>query len=300
MFYHWLAPLGKTSHHFQSLQLHQLPRGGRDGDRAAARVRGRARRSSGGCARARWGRSSAPKGPASHQSKRGTPTMGGLIILLATIVPTLLWAPLTNRFVIVAMLSILWMGVHRVPRRLPQDRAGQVARAGGQVEAGGAGELRGRCWGCSWPTIRWCPPTPSPPPATTLPFFKYLVVNFAPLAVRGLRDGRDHRQQQRREPHRRARRAGDRPGRRSPRPRSPSSPTCSAGSTRPATSTSSTCRARASWRSSARALMGATHRLPLVQRPSGAGLHGRHRQPRDRRRARHGRHPAQGRVPAAA
>ena len=29
---------------------------------------------------------------------------------LATIVPTLLWAPLTNRFVVVAMLSILWMG----------------------------------------------------------------------------------------------------------------------------------------------------------------------------------------------
>ena len=50
------------------------------------------------------------EGPASHQSKRGTPTMGGLIIILATVVPTLLWAPLTNRFVVVAMLSILWMG----------------------------------------------------------------------------------------------------------------------------------------------------------------------------------------------
>ena len=32
------------------------------------------------------------------------------IILLATVVPTLLWAPLTNRFVVVAMLSTLWMG----------------------------------------------------------------------------------------------------------------------------------------------------------------------------------------------
>ena len=28
------------------------------------------------------------EGPASHQSKRGTPTMGGLIILFATVVPT--------------------------------------------------------------------------------------------------------------------------------------------------------------------------------------------------------------------
>src|SRR5689334_514178 len=50
------------------------------------------------------------EGPASHQGKRGTPTMGGVIILIATIVPTLLWAPLDNRFVIVALLSILWMG----------------------------------------------------------------------------------------------------------------------------------------------------------------------------------------------
>jgi len=30
------------------------------------------------------------EGPATHQGKRGTPTMGGLIILLATIIPTLL------------------------------------------------------------------------------------------------------------------------------------------------------------------------------------------------------------------
>src|SRR6266436_3548517 len=50
------------------------------------------------------------EGPASHQTKRGTPTMGGLIIILSTVAPTLLWAPLTNRFVVVAMLSILWMG----------------------------------------------------------------------------------------------------------------------------------------------------------------------------------------------
>src|SRR4026209_19587 len=47
---------------------------------------------------------------ASHQGKRGTPTMGGLIILLATIIPTLLWAPLTNRFVVVAMLATVWTG----------------------------------------------------------------------------------------------------------------------------------------------------------------------------------------------
>src|SRR6266571_952379 len=51
------------------------------------------------------------EGPASHHGKRGTPTMGGLIIILATIVPTLLWARLDSRFVIVAVVATLWMGL---------------------------------------------------------------------------------------------------------------------------------------------------------------------------------------------
>jgi phospho-N-acetylmuramoyl-pentapeptide-transferase len=50
------------------------------------------------------------EGPASHQGKRGTPTMGGLIVLLATVVPTLLWARLDSRYVIVAVVAMLWMG----------------------------------------------------------------------------------------------------------------------------------------------------------------------------------------------
>ncbi len=35
-------------------------------------------------------------GPTSHQSKRGTPTMGGLIVLSCTFIPTILWARLDN------------------------------------------------------------------------------------------------------------------------------------------------------------------------------------------------------------
>jgi phospho-N-acetylmuramoyl-pentapeptide-transferase len=50
------------------------------------------------------------EGPASHQGKRGTPTMGGLIIILATVVPTLLWARLDTRYVLVAVGAALWMG----------------------------------------------------------------------------------------------------------------------------------------------------------------------------------------------
>src|SRR5436189_154229 len=51
------------------------------------------------------------EGPASHQGKRGTPTMGGLIILLATVVPTLLWARLDSRYVIVTVVATPWMGL---------------------------------------------------------------------------------------------------------------------------------------------------------------------------------------------
>jgi len=49
-------------------------------------------------------------GPESHLIKSGTPTMGGLLILLAASISTLLWAELTNWYVVIALLSLLWMG----------------------------------------------------------------------------------------------------------------------------------------------------------------------------------------------
>ncbi|MCK4591662.1 MAG: phospho-N-acetylmuramoyl-pentapeptide-transferase, partial [Candidatus Latescibacteria bacterium] len=48
--------------------------------------------------------------PKEHRSKQGTPTMGGILILLAIIVPTLLWADLSNRYVLLILLSTVWMG----------------------------------------------------------------------------------------------------------------------------------------------------------------------------------------------
>ena len=44
-------------------------------------------------------------GPDSHRAKAGTPTMGGLLILAATLLPTLLWASLRNPFVWIAVLT---------------------------------------------------------------------------------------------------------------------------------------------------------------------------------------------------
>jgi phospho-N-acetylmuramoyl-pentapeptide-transferase len=49
-------------------------------------------------------------GPQSHLKKAGTPTMGGVLILLAVTAATLLWAQLTNRFIWLALLTMLAMG----------------------------------------------------------------------------------------------------------------------------------------------------------------------------------------------
>jgi phospho-N-acetylmuramoyl-pentapeptide-transferase len=50
------------------------------------------------------------EGPSSHQAKRGTPTMGGLLIILAVTLPTLLWADLRNSFVWIAVGSTFLFG----------------------------------------------------------------------------------------------------------------------------------------------------------------------------------------------
>ena len=46
-------------------------------------------------------------GPQSHQKKGGTPTMGGVLIIISILVPTLLWSDLSNPYVWVVVLSTL-------------------------------------------------------------------------------------------------------------------------------------------------------------------------------------------------
>lgn len=50
-------------------------------------------------------------GPQSHLKKSGTPTMGGVLILIAVFLSTLLWADLTNRLVWLALFVTFWMGL---------------------------------------------------------------------------------------------------------------------------------------------------------------------------------------------
>src|SRR5215470_14590645 len=51
------------------------------------------------------------EGPEAHQKKAGTPTMGGVLIVLSTAVPTLLWADLTNPFVLLALFALVTFAI---------------------------------------------------------------------------------------------------------------------------------------------------------------------------------------------
>jgi phospho-N-acetylmuramoyl-pentapeptide-transferase len=50
-------------------------------------------------------------GPESHLKKQGTPTMGGVLILAATVIPTLLWADLSNVYIWMVLAIIIGYGL---------------------------------------------------------------------------------------------------------------------------------------------------------------------------------------------
>ncbi|MBK6909777.1 MAG: phospho-N-acetylmuramoyl-pentapeptide-transferase [bacterium] len=71
-------------------------------------------------------------GPQTHLVKAGTPTMGGLMILAAVSIPTLLLANLTNFYVLLTLISFLWMGAigffDDYLKAVKKKKAGLVAR----------------------------------------------------------------------------------------------------------------------------------------------------------------------------
>ncbi|HVW83957.1 MAG TPA: phospho-N-acetylmuramoyl-pentapeptide-transferase [Bryobacteraceae bacterium] len=50
-------------------------------------------------------------GPKSHQKKAGTPTMGGVLIIISIVVPTLLWADLRHVYIWIALFALVAFGV---------------------------------------------------------------------------------------------------------------------------------------------------------------------------------------------
>ena len=95
-------------------------------------------------------------GPQAHQKKAGTPTMGGLLIVVAMVVPTLLWADLSNRFVWIAVVTTLAFGaigfaddyLKVVHRRNLGLTTRQQARL--PVPGGGRGGRHLECLGDAW------------------------------------------------------------------------------------------------------------------------------------------------------
>ena len=76
-------------------------------------------------------------GPKSHQIKKGTPTMGGMIILLSIILPTILWAKLDNIYIQIVLFSTIWMGIIgfiddylKVVKKMPKGLIARYKMAG--------------------------------------------------------------------------------------------------------------------------------------------------------------------------
>jgi phospho-N-acetylmuramoyl-pentapeptide-transferase len=115
--------------------------------------------------------------PDSHQEKKTTPTMGGLIILVATFIPTLLWARLSNRYVLIALFSMLWMGIIGFLDdylKLKQRLLGRKENTGLVEKYKLAGQLTlGLVLGYS---LWKFPISTLPGASTSLPFYKYLLI----------------------------------------------------------------------------------------------------------------------------
>ena len=119
------------------------------------------------------------EGPQSHHSKAGTPTMGGLIILAAIVIPTLLWANLTNRYIQLILLVTIWTGaigfMDDYLKVIKHQKKGMVARKklAGQV-------LLGLLFGTA---LYFFPPSSGFTPDTEIPFLKNYYIPFGPFYI---------------------------------------------------------------------------------------------------------------------
>ncbi len=142
-------------------------------------------------------------GPASHKPKAGTPTMGGLLILAAVFVPTLLWADLTNAYIWIALVATALFGaigfVDDYLKITRHSHHGLFARYKFAAQV-----VVALAVGVSLLVLA----SHEPPLYNTrliFPFFKNLIPDLGRL-VRALRGGGPRECHQRRQPHRRPRR----------------------------------------------------------------------------------------------
>jgi phospho-N-acetylmuramoyl-pentapeptide-transferase len=114
------------------------------------------------------------EGPQAHLTKAGTPTMGGLLIVTAIVLPCLLWGNLHSRATWVAVGSTVWLAglgflddYLRVVKNFPHGLLGRYKLAA-QIVLGLAVGIILMAW----------PEKGLPPTATHVPFFKFSYVDF--------------------------------------------------------------------------------------------------------------------------
>jgi phospho-N-acetylmuramoyl-pentapeptide-transferase len=125
--------------------------------------------------RLRMGQVIREEGPKTHLQKAGTPTMGGALIIIATVASTLLWAKLLNWFIVIALVVLVWLGslgflddYLKIVRRRPEGLVGRYKLVGQGV----LGVLVGTF-------LLLHPVSDVPTTWTSLPFFANHVLVFA-------------------------------------------------------------------------------------------------------------------------
>ncbi len=118
-------------------------------------------------------------GPQTHLSKAGTPTMGGLLIHISVLVPTLLFADLSNLFIRIVLAATIWMGLIgfvddylKVVRKLKKGLIARYKFAGQTL----LGLLIGFIL-FAYPVI------PDLNASTTIPFIKSHFLDFGPFYI---------------------------------------------------------------------------------------------------------------------
>ena len=116
-------------------------------------------------------------GPPGHLAKEGTPTMGGIIILLAITISTLLWARLNNTYILIVLFSTLWLGAIGfiddylgAVKKVPKGLIGRYKLAGQMI--------LGLSIGVFLYAVSISPEEARLATATELPFFKNHIINF--------------------------------------------------------------------------------------------------------------------------
>jgi phospho-N-acetylmuramoyl-pentapeptide-transferase len=133
-----------------------------------------------GLRRLRMGQVIRTEGPQTHLSKAGTPTMGGVLIIVAAAIATLLWAQLDNAYTLIAVIVLLSLGAIgflddylKVVRRRTEGLVGRYKLFGQGIIGFGVGLF-----------LLLRPISPLPTEWTQLPFFAELhIAMFAPLFI---------------------------------------------------------------------------------------------------------------------